>query len=292
MKKALADLAREEHELRNTPGDGFSMPDNVFEEGAGHFWGISGTRDYMRARYGVVDEMLMHFNTIDAVQTSLDHLMDMLRLCRSDNMGVRIIVPALYLRLGRDQECYDFLKWWARPDNTDWDDMGAPYLDVKGADVLEPPDASWTGRFMDLGHSVCVTLIKVRVLLDLQHMQNATRAFQGSMPRELIDEVRGQERVSSVVASRQDIVQASAERTAELVQLVKNQIKILFDAVSRVSPTFWSLLLDPTSVPSSRPMSFSPGSKEEAFLTFSYNYGSWKETPGSIEVIKALIEAA
>ncbi|KAK2599666.1 hypothetical protein N8I77_011400 [Diaporthe amygdali] len=299
VKKALADLVREEDQLRNMPGDGFSMPHNVFEEGAGHFWGILGTRNYMRARYGVVDNMLMHFfDTIDAVQTSLDNLIDMLHLNRCDDMGLNTIAPALYLRLGRDQECYDFLKWWSTAENYDWDDMDAPYLDVKGADVFEPPEASWTSQSFwtsqpsDLSHFVCVTLIKVRILLDLQQMQNATRAFQGSMPRELIDKVRGQELVSSVVASRQDIVQASAEETAELVQLVKKQVKTLFDTVSRVSPTFWSLLVDPDSVPSNRPKAYSLGSMEVAFVTLTYNYGSWKETPGSIEVIKGLMEAA
>jgi hypothetical protein len=27
-------------------------------------------------------------------------------------MGVRDLIPALYIRLDQDQECYDFLKWW------------------------------------------------------------------------------------------------------------------------------------------------------------------------------------
>ena len=67
----------------------------------------------MRARFGLV-EALLEVQTFDAVDQAHSHLMHMLRLCRGDNMGVRDLVPALFLRLGRDQECYDFLKWWAK----------------------------------------------------------------------------------------------------------------------------------------------------------------------------------
>ena len=49
---------------------------------------------------------------IDAVKAARDHLLDMLHLCRGHNMGLRDVVPAVYLRPGRDQECCDFCKWW------------------------------------------------------------------------------------------------------------------------------------------------------------------------------------
>lgn len=41
-------LDDEEQKLRSEPGDGFMMPANPFETSVGHFWGILGTRDYMR----------------------------------------------------------------------------------------------------------------------------------------------------------------------------------------------------------------------------------------------------
>ena len=81
------------------------------EENRGHFWGILETRTYMRYRYALV-EALLKIDTYAAVLAAHDHLMEMLYLCRGDNMGVRDTVPALKLRLRRDQECYDFLKWW------------------------------------------------------------------------------------------------------------------------------------------------------------------------------------
>jgi hypothetical protein len=107
-----------------------------------------------------------------------------------------------------------------------------------GADVLEPPAGLFITRDDDifrgqsLSHLVCVTLIKVRILLDLRSMQNTTRAFQGVLPRELIDEIRVRALVSSVVASRNDIALASVERITELIQLVKSQIRWLFNVIA------------------------------------------------------------
>lgn len=79
-------------------------------------WGILETRPYMRARYELVDAILLSYGTasgpVDVVQMALDHLLDMMRLCRGDNMGVRQLIPALYIRLGRDRDAYDFMKWY------------------------------------------------------------------------------------------------------------------------------------------------------------------------------------
>lgn len=127
VKKARNRYDYEEQALRANPGDGFMLPADVFNTQVGHFWGILGTRDYMRARYALI-EALKRIKTLDAVQTALDHLMDMLRLNRGDNMGVRDLVPALLLRLGRDQDCYDFVKWYqtmGQQGDYDWGDVTA-----------------------------------------------------------------------------------------------------------------------------------------------------------------------
>ncbi|KAL1883298.1 hypothetical protein Daus18300_000356 [Diaporthe australafricana] len=268
VRKALVELNREEHKLRSGQQGGFFFFSgaNLFEEQAGHFWDIPETHDYMKARYAVMDEMLGHFKNADAVQAALDHLTDMLRLGRRDDLGFRNIVPALYLRLGRDQECYDFLKWWATTGERrdyDWADMTEPYLDVKGADVFESPRGP---RKLQLGHAASVMLIKVRILLDLEHMLNATRAFQGAAQQEIIDIIRGEALVSSVVAARRDIVQASQERTEELWRLVYGQVKILFGLIADYSPTFWRELVNPDSGREGRPNAYLPRSEEEVYL--------------------------
>jgi len=97
IKKTRNTVATEVDLLNAMPGS-WMFREKPFENSVGHFWGIVDTRDYMRARYGHVEALLKIKNRI-AVRTALDHLLDMLRLNRSDNMGLRDIVPALYLRL-------------------------------------------------------------------------------------------------------------------------------------------------------------------------------------------------
>lgn len=75
VKMAKLVLERQEQVLRRSPPDYFT-PANVFEDYVGHFWGIQGTRPYMRARFYLVDRLLQ-IKTFDAVKTAFDHTMDM-----------------------------------------------------------------------------------------------------------------------------------------------------------------------------------------------------------------------
>lgn len=289
-------FSKEETSLRNNPGDGFMLPPRVFEEHAGRFWGILDTRDYMRARFGFVDAMLAHFPRHRvAVQTALDHLMDMLRLNRSDNMGLREMVPSLMLRLGRTQEAYDFVKWWATCDpdgHYDWGDMELPYLDIKDADFFEDP-TWWTAKYLDLSHASVVMLTKVRVLLNLLELQNTARALNPTaspLPCELVDQVRGALLGDSPLDGRQDLVTADTATLSALIEKIKKQIWALYLAVEEANMHFWPCLLsmqdDDTNL--QRPDYHSRGSSEEAELMILYNYPAWEETPGALDQIDAV----
>ncbi|KAM0541188.1 hypothetical protein ACHAPJ_013352 [Fusarium lateritium] len=295
LKKARKTLEKEEKQLRDHPGDMFCPP-NIFENGVGHFWGISETRDYMRARYHMVDIMLQVFGApggrVDAVQEALDNLLDMLRLCRGDNMGVRDFVPPLYIRLNKDQAAYDFIKWYATTgseSNYDWGDTELPYLDVKDADVLETPLDVWTnGSYLSLSHVVAVTLIKVRILLDLQAAQNTTRALNGTIPREIIEIIRNQ-LVGSIVESRPEVLMGGTEELSSLIQKIKDQIIALYKSINTYNPHFWRLMLsDPYSAAKQKPGMYSHETKEEACLVIGYCLASWVETPGALDEIRTL----
>lgn len=170
IRKARETLEKEEAALRAAPDDMF-LPTPVFEKCVGKFWDVLDTRDYMRARFAVV-QALLKVDTARAVEQALEHLNDMLRLCRSDNLGVRDIVPDLLLRLGREQECYDFIKWWATwgGGSHDLSDVTLPYLDIQGADVFESIDA--VGKHLSLSHLVSLTLLKLRLYLDLEAFED------------------------------------------------------------------------------------------------------------------------
>lgn len=218
------------------------LPARVFEECVGRFWGILGTRDYMRARYGFVDTMLRWFPRHQvAVQTAVDHVMDMLRLNRCDNMGLRELAPALMLRLGRDQDAYDFVKWWATGDlhgDYDWGDMELPHLDTRGADPFEEPKW-WTGRFLNLSHASAVMLIKLRLFLTLRDLQNTARALQAStLPREIVDQVRWELLGDSLLAARRALAAADTTTLAAMIERVKKQIWVFYSAVDDANKIF------------------------------------------------------
>ncbi|EXU97050.1 MYND finger domain protein [Metarhizium robertsii] len=216
IKKNRLRYESEEKKLREMPSGPF-LPENVFEDHVGHFWGILETRPYIRARYALVDAMLISYGTaggpVDVVQMSLDHLLDMMRLCRSDNLGLRELIPALYIRLGKDQDAYDFMKWYATTGQKmdyNWGDMEEPFLDTKDADVLEAPVKSWKGRVLDLNHVVAVVLIKVRIMLDLQVIQNARIADRGDNPEETIKIIGGQARQPYYFVTGRDFASRAA----------------------------------------------------------------------------------
>lgn len=220
----------------------------------------------------------------------------MLRLSRKDNIGFRSIVPGLYIALDRDQEAYDFLKWYAttgEAQDYDQGDISLGYLYIKGADALKAPLGSWIDNsWLELSHVAAITLVKVRVLLDLQALQNTRRALAGAVPNETTDLIRRQ-LVGSIVAARPDILGKNTEETAHLIENIKGQIRQLYKSTDKCNTYFWDEMLgDPDAAGLNRPNRYSPGSKEEAYITIGYSGTSWLGTPGAIDVIRGLKEKA
>lgn len=294
LKKVRTRFIKEEAALRSHPGDGFMLPPRVFEDHAGHFWGILGTRDYMMRRYEFVGTMLELFpGYLVAVQTAVDHIMDMLRLNRSDNMGLRNLVPAQLLRLGRDQDAYDFVKWWATCDpdgDYDWGDMELPCLSTRGADALEEPEW-WTGEFLNLSHASTVVLIKMRLIFTLRDLQNTPRALQESpLPREIVDQVRVELLGDSLLAGRRGLASADTPTLAAMIERLKKQIWELYSAVDVANMDLWSLLLAKSQgdLGLEMPVAYPPGSMEEAELMVTSNYMAWEETYGATDELGAI----
>ncbi|MDB5318811.1 MAG: hypothetical protein JWN40_442 [Phycisphaerales bacterium] len=76
----------------------------------GHFWLAVSTRPYLRARVGLA----MALRDLGRHAETLEHLLDMLRLNPNDNQGIRDLVPATLLALGRDRELLDFTTTYGR----------------------------------------------------------------------------------------------------------------------------------------------------------------------------------
>lgn len=262
------------------------MPANVFETHAGHFWGIHETRPYMRARYALV-EALLKVKTYAAVAAAHAHLMDMLRLCRGDNMGVRSAVPALYLRLGREQECYDFCVWYAtegQKGDYDWGDMELPYLDVKGADVLGLQE-ELLHKYADLNHSIAVVLLKIRLHSVVWSLWESY-LLADKVPRDILLAIQDHILSGSVLAHRKELV--GRDTQAAILETLRDQIKSLYNAVQKQNQYFWPALLKPGKHLTARPEYTSSGTIQEMELVLSYNYDAWMETPGALDMVRRL----
>ncbi|KAH7177022.1 hypothetical protein EDB81DRAFT_676076 [Dactylonectria macrodidyma] len=273
---------------------GYSMPGqrgSLFQVGAGHFWGILETRPYMTARFRLVNASLDYFPCYrHVVQAALDHLLDMLRLCRDDNLGARNIVPGLYLRLGREQDAFDFVKWYATTGNDpnyDWGNMKLPFLNVKDANATEP----WpTDRLLNLIHLSTVFLIKMRLLHDFQSAQNAIRAFQGVVPLDIIDLIQAHLFTTNV----QIRPKASMNRSEAIcygIDTLKSQLKDLYKAVDKRNPHFWPAMLDSTErATGNKPSGYSV-IPDEPKISIGHNLYAWLETPRAFDTLADIDEA-
>lgn len=262
------------------------MDPDPFKNSVGHFWGILETRDYMQARFALV-QALQKVRTVNSVQTQLDHLMDMLRLCRSDNMGLRGLVPALMLRLGKDQECYDFVKWWAltsEDESYDWGDTSLPYLDIKNANVFETVE----GSHGECAHVVCLTLLKVKLLLDVTSLENLASTVGKKVPREILETIQPYVPLSLIVAGNPKILRF--ENKTALIGELNTQVNALFTLVKKFNIHYWSALMNPGSHLTTRPASYSRGSVEETQLVLIYTYDAWVETPTALEFIRSKVQ--
>jgi hypothetical protein len=283
IKKAQAFFDKQEKASRRSEGD------SIFAEGGwGDLWGIYESREYMRTCVALV-EALLRANTELAITSSLHHLLNMLRLCRIDPSGARDLVPALYLRLGRDQEAYDFCKWWATTGHDVdhyWGDLSMPYLDTRDADVFEGVDL-FTSPPGYLPHLVTITLLKIRLLIDLQTLQRAKKTAGPHVPREILDIIH-QHCAFSAVTSTTRILER--ENQAPHIARLRVQVKDLYTAVQVANIYFWPAMVEPGDHLIVRPTSYGSGDQGQMEVVLQHTYNAWAETPGAIGVIEEMLK--
>ena len=243
----------------------------------------------MRALYALV-ESLLKIKTYAAVEGAHGHVMNMLRLSNSDNLGVRYMAPALKLRLHhREAECYDFCKAWmiaSHDGNFEHIDIGASRGGKE--DPMEDPKDTFCGDFLQLGYTVAVTLIKVRLLLDVRALRDLRLAeLCKKLPAEIEELVKHNMVSTSVIAKRRDIMDGTAKGVVEDLEA---QVGVLIKAVEKYNPSFWPILRRPCKHLRVRPNIFSPQSLEEAQMQLCSSYDTWAETEGAFAILDEMIE--
>jgi tetratricopeptide (TPR) repeat protein len=87
-----------------------------FEENTGHFWGMTETRPYMRARTLLAEELLQE----DQLPEGIAHLQKLLELNPGDNQGNRYLLADAYLSANRLDELDELLN------KSDYHDESSP----------------------------------------------------------------------------------------------------------------------------------------------------------------------
>jgi hypothetical protein len=279
IKRAQAFLQKEERTLKRELGE------NVFKEQEGQFWVLQGTIPYIRARFTLAENMLK-VNSELAVTATLHHLLAMLQLCPYDFMGLREVMFALYLRLGRDQDCYDFVKWWnttGEQADYNWNNFGSR---VKNADAFEEVDQNVQHR-ASLSHMAAITLLKIRLIIDLQTLQRARQYAGPHFPQEILDAIL-QYTTTSGITRHPNVL--DCEDQAPRIRKVKWQVKQMFSLIEISNKHFWPALLAPADNLRARPQLYEYGGIGQMQLALQYNYNAWVETPGAIGVIEELMK--
>jgi hypothetical protein len=277
LTTAEQDLAVQDEKLR-------SGPKNLFESSSGNFWDAENTRDYVLARMAVVN-CLKKMKERMFVELGLKHCIELLQLCRSDQVGLRDEIPVLMLRLGRDQECYDFIKWWDTSEADDhWDDMKHPPWKSKQADAYEDTAAVFTSRIDedelhdDIHHLVDMTLLKIKLLIDVHARQTEIKnAEHDNTPVY----------VSKISVGR--LGQLDTVDSDKLSAVLQDQIKTLYRLVTNGNKFFWSLLFHATPATLKEPLKypFDMGGSSEALLMVQLYKETWDGVSGAMEILQA-----
>ncbi len=114
----------------------------AFERDAGHFWHISETRPYLRARLGLAHALWIAGRRDEAVP----HLQDMLRLNPGDNQGVRYTLAGFLLFLDRDDELRQLLGHYEDDASAAWAYTNALLAFRQQGDTIEARRALKLGK--------------------------------------------------------------------------------------------------------------------------------------------------
>ncbi|KAL8651901.1 MAG: hypothetical protein Q9226_004490 [Calogaya cf. arnoldii] len=235
-------------------------------------------------------EFLIRTSTFDALRLAAEKACLMLRCFPSDPMNLRSDLPGVYLRLGRDHEAYSLVKWCQLNQLSDQDIHKlypvVPYLDITDANVFEQPTdiISAINDDPSLVNMFCVTLLKIKILVDITSLQQI-RALHQKLPPELVNLVQGFIPITDAVRNNHQIM-SKADYT-DLIADVTDQIKMCLEAVEKANIHLWPSLVNPDLRPGGSRHRPSNDIRTVDFV-LDRCYEAWVETPGAIDIIKRL----
>jgi len=274
---------------------------NIFEVCAGRFWGILDTRDYMRGRYGLF-LALVETNTQDSLHEALFHGRECLRLCRSDNVGIRDQVTEVMLRLDLSQDVYDLVMWYGTMGASltyDWGNRSLPFLNVYNADVTEDLNETFL-KNLNLGHLIALAMVKHQVLLCLKRtnemlyfllglaLETESRSAKVLGANDVVLQRIRDFLDTSDLSIRKSVLRVAA--TNGILHL-RDQVRIqrmnVFQEMYRRNKHMQYMFeTDPT--PLEAPNVYIHGDTTEALLIVKHAYDTWKQTEDGLFQLNTL----
>ncbi|CAJ2501244.1 Uu.00g040970.m01.CDS01 [Anthostomella pinea] len=218
-------------------------------------------------------------------------------------------MPCLLLRLGKDQECYHFCKWWNTP-STNWRSKQVAELwNEPPADRLESVDfmlVQCSRGYLaelealrlagcDIAYYACIILVKIRILVKLDKFGAVdTLMPKYATPQEIADMIKNEILDDDSIPNRHRLWPREAYTTH--IANLNLQIRQLVEGVSRCLPHFWPELLrmadsrDPITLQQEKSQNgtwgISGGSR-----ALKHTFRVWQETPGAIEMVRKIVSA-
>ncbi|KAK4183654.1 hypothetical protein QBC35DRAFT_393435 [Podospora australis] len=283
------------------------IPDAVFEERKGRCWaGNPDFRPYMKARY-FHGELLIRSWRRQGIEDALENYLGMVHLNRGDNQSARDSVPPLYIRLGKDQDAYDFCKWWGLKEGSgqdkhyNWADTTLPFLNIQGADAAEPCDDFFGYAVLRLTHLLSAYLIKFRLLQCFKALGMYKKIWQQQADT---DELPTKQEILEALKDKPFMCYGDAIDHQPVLEIFQDenlfnkktqdlmeQMMLIWFAVNEYNEHMWPMLTSPDErTLSTNPMPYTPGSWAEANIAFANTYSAWVETAGSIPALRKVME--
>ncbi|KAL8774302.1 MAG: hypothetical protein Q9209_001053 [Squamulea sp. 1 TL-2023] len=229
-------------------------------------------------------KVMLGADSFDALTSAAAVARNMLYTYQIDQCDVRLLLPTLCLRLGRDQEAYSFVNWCilgSRRTEHNWTDFRQPYPDIVDADAFGCPPAT-TGTDDDLLNLSSMALLKLRLLLDIQALQQ-TQSFSRKLPQELVDMVKEYLPDTDVVRNDRKIIRCT--QYISIIRDLSHQVDEVIQAVTQVNPDFWPTLICHARVKVHKEtLVFS---EEPIWRMLYYCADAWRENPRATDVTKA-----
>ena len=294
IKKLIKKVEKEAKPLREYEECGRVR--NLFEDSVGHFWGLLDPRNYCRVRYDLCFALLkcaMNNNSKLALELSLEHMLDLACLNRTDNIGIRFFIPGVLCALDEMQEAYDFLKWWLVGDHGalyDWRNVQPPYWNLKDEDIFE--DLSMVlpvKRFvmLDVHFLVSLFFLKYKVMMKLEEEKSSYGTFLlGTNPRvggdSPIRKLRGVavvlQAIKHFVSPNSNKKNKMKDQLEELVKRVDKGNKYLIPGLLNSAPLLIQKAPDFTS----------SGCQNGAYSIVDAESLNWRTAPGIHSYMKEL----